>query len=127
MRRFGEEGPRLLSAALLVLALAATVLAAALLAGEVLATGAKAVPAPAAGVTSVSQMSAADRLKQTLTAAGWVEIGQVRQRGPNFTVEASTLSGVRARMVISGATGQIIGIRMLDGVQGLGHREAAQR
>lgn len=50
----------------------------------------------------------------SLTRAGLSNISNVRQRGPNLTLNALTRTGALSKVVVNASSGAIIGFRIID-------------
>ena len=51
---------------------------------------------------------------ESLTRAGLSNVSNLRQRGPNLTLNASTKTGALAKVVVNATSGAIIGFRIID-------------
>lgn len=94
------------------------------LSGSVLLTGALSRSGQAAEYVVLSP----EELSRRLHAAGFSDIARLRQRGQVYTAEATSRNGLRARLVLNGTSGEILGLRFVDNSaqqiadEGLGRR-----
>lgn len=51
---------------------------------------------------------------ESLTRAGLTNISNLRQRGPNLTLNALTRTGALAKVVVNASSGAIVGFRIID-------------
>ena len=101
MQRHGKSGQAALSLAV------ASVLAAAILA--------LACTFPGHAQTAAEQrFEMPSPVADALNKAGLSNITNLRQRGPNFTMNARTKTGALAKVVVNSSTGAILGFRIID-------------
>lgn len=92
---------------------AAILLAAlAVLAAALLPASCSAQVTPASAQTGAISPDVPAPVREAFTKARLHDLTNLRQRGPNFTAEGRTTGGLPARIVINGATGAILGLRI---------------
>lgn len=97
------------TALLLVAAVLATALASVLLVDAVRAT-----PLVPARLTAAPVMLDEPAVRRVLRQAGFDDVDDLRRRGEHYSAIATMAGGTRARLVIHGTSGALIGIRILD-------------
>lgn len=72
------------------------------------------VPASAGGASPAAEPEIPRAVSEAFHKARLHGMANLRQRGPNYTAEGLTAGGLPARIVISGTTGAVLGLRVLD-------------
>ena len=65
-------------------------------------------------VTSPAKALTEDDVAARLAHAGFTDVSQLRRRGAHFTADARARNGMRAKVVIHGVTGDLLGFKLIE-------------